>query len=270
MSYTNAEQVRHHLVIPYPVQDQIVDQPVTLAGSDYVRFYGGGVEAATLLVKSIQSVTPSRTDVTFIGGTVSIIAGPIVPGSVIVASDSSLGTLFQENLDYIVDFKTGSLTVKAGGALSANQAVTVWYLAYTLYAEGTDFSLSADRGELKRLSGGTIAPGETVYLDYQPRYVSVADEIVDNAVAMANAMVENDVDPDRQFEVDATLTAAATYRALEIVCRASASRELASGRAGDRIAAIWIKLAEGYSDRSEKLLRDFRPPYSGPNNPARS
>jgi len=94
------------------------------------------------------------------------------------------------------------------------------------------------------------ACGEAVWLDYQPVYVSVADEIVDNAVAMANGMVENELDPDRQFEVDPTLAAGATYRALEIVCRAAASRELSAQRGGDRMAATWLKLAD--------LLRPLR------------
>ena len=87
---------------------------------------------------------------------------------------------------------------------------------------------------------------------------------------MANGMVENEVDPDRQFEVDPTLSAAATYRALEIVCRAAAGRELASLRGGDRIAGAWIKLAEDYFARSGLLLRSFRPPYDGPRTPTRS
>jgi len=87
---------------------------------------------------------------------------------------------------------------------------------------------------------------------------------------MANGMVETEVDPNREFEVDPTLSAAATYRALEIVCRAAASRELAASRSGDRVASVWIKLADGYSERSELLLRGFRPPYESPRNPVRS
>jgi hypothetical protein len=189
---------------------------------------------------------------------------------VVVASDSSLGTVYQENTDYVVDYATGLLTVKAGGALTANQGVTVWMIVYGLYTESADFSVRADRGEIKRLTGGSIAVGETVYLDYVPVYVSVTDEIVDNAVSMANGIVENEVDPDRQFEVDPTLSAAATYRALEIVCRAAASRELASQRGGDRIAATWIKLADDHSQRSEMLMRSFRPPYDGPKSPVHS
>ena len=41
MSYTNTEQVRHHLVVPHPVQDRATDQPVTIEASESTGFYGG-------------------------------------------------------------------------------------------------------------------------------------------------------------------------------------------------------------------------------------
>jgi hypothetical protein len=76
------------------------------------------------------------------------------------------------------------------------------------------------------------------------------------------------VDPDRQFGADPALQAAATYRALEIICRAAAARELSSLRGEDRTAIAWMKLADAHAERSEHLLRLFRPPYAGPSAPA--
>lgn len=270
MSYTNAEQVRHHLITPFPVADQILDQAVLVPSTDYYRFYGGAVEPDSVRVKSIQNQTPQRIEVTLSAGVASCSTAPVVPGSVVVASDSSLGTVYRENVDYIVDCVSGILTTKSGGSLASDQTVTVWQVPFTLYVSGVDYSIAADSGEIRRLVGGTIAAGEMVWLDYRPVYVCVADEIINNAVAMANGMVENEVDPNREFEVDPTLAAAATYRALDIVCRAAASRELAAFRGGDRVATVWIKLADGYSERSELLVRSFRPPYDSPRNPVRS
>ena len=270
MSYTNAEQVRHHLITPFPVADQILDQAMIMPSSNSYRFYGGAVDSGSVRVKSLQSTIPQRIDVTLSGGTGSVGAAPILSGSVVVASDSSLGTVYRENLDYVFDYTSGRLSTKTGGALSASQSVTIWYVPFSLYSSGTDYSLTAASGEIRRLVAWSIAAGERVWLDYQPVYVSVAEEIVTNAVAMANGMVESEVDPNREFEVDPTLSAAATYRALEIVCRAAASRELAASRSGDRAATVWIKLADGYSDRAELLLRSFRPPFDSPRNPVRS
>ena len=267
MSYTSAEQVRHHLVIPFPIEDQVMDQPVTMSGSDYIRFYGGAVDAASFRAKSLRSRKPTRTTVAFGNGSAVITANTIVPGSVVVASDSSLGLVYVENVDYIVDYGSGTLAVKAGGALSSNHQVTVWFLPYALYEATSDYALDAAYGRIKRLAGGDIASGETARIDYRPVFVSVADEIVDNAVTMANGMIEQEVDPEGQYEADSALSAAATYRALEIVCRAAASRELASLRGADRVAAGWMKLSDDYATRSDLLLRNFRAPYSGPRAP---
>jgi len=159
------------------------------------------------------------------------------------------------------------VSVKAGGILTSSQQVTVWFLPYALYAATSDYTLDAAHGQIKRLAGGDIAPGETVRLDYRPVYVSVADEIIDNAVTMANGMIEREVDPEGEYEADTTLDTAATYRALEIVCRAAASRELASQRGADKVATGWMKLSDDYGTHSELLLRNFRPPVSGPRAP---
>ena len=270
MSYTSVEQVSQHLIIPYPIEEQVTEQPVTLPESAYVCFFGGGVDANSVRVKAVRSVTPSRTDIVLSDGAASMTAAMIVPDSVVVASDSSLGTVYVENVDYIVDYGGGRLSVKAGGRLTPGQTVSVWFLPYELYQEGSDFSLDAAGGRIRRLSGGTIAAGEKVRLDYRPVFVSVADELLENAVALANGMVQTEVDAEREFETNPSLSAAATYRALEIVCRAAASRELASGNGADRVASVWIKLADDYSVRSDRLLAGFRPPVTSPRNPQRS
>jgi hypothetical protein len=252
------------------VQETIRNQRLVLTGTEYVRFHGGRIDSSTLAVKSVQSAGPERTSVALVSGAASFAAGPVVPHSHLAASDSSGGILYRENVDYIIDYDTGTIAAKSGGVLTAGQTVVIWYYPFALYEAGADFSLNSDRGEIKRLATGAIADGETVWLDYEPVYLTVADEIIENAVAMANGMVESEVDPDRQFEVDPILGAAATYRALEIVCRAAASRELAAGGGGDKVALVWMKLADNHAGRADRLLNSFRPPYDGPRTPSRS
>lgn len=270
MSYTSADQVRHHLVTPYPLEDRVTDQRVVLDGIDSIQFYGGAVESSSLLVKSVHTNDPTRVSLTLNSQSTPFASGSILNGSVVVASDSSLGTIYIENIDYVIDYTAGTLAIKGGGSLSGGMQVSLWFVPFTIYQDETDYDLQADRGEIKRLAGGTIAAGETVYLDYVPIYVSFTDEIVDNAVAMANGMVENEVDPDGQFEADHTLSAAATYRALEIVCRAAASRELAGRRGTHQVALGWIKLADDFITKADRLMRAFHPPFDNPRPPVRS
>jgi len=270
MSYTNTELIRHHLVGAFPLAESIANQPLIFENDDYLSFFNGAVDESTLKVKSVQSNELIRTTVSLSSNPTSLTASPLAPGSVVVASDSSMGTVYVENADYAVDYSSGTMVLKSGGSLGGGQTVTVWYLAFTLYTEGSDFQVKADGGEIRRLTGGNIAAGETVYLDYSPIHDSYNEDVLDNAVAEANSLVEREVDPDGEFGADRTLQAAATYRALEIVCRTSAARELSSRRGEDRAALAWMKLADQYAENSEALLKGFRPPVTGPSSPVHS
>jgi hypothetical protein len=199
MSYTNAELIRHHLVGAFPLAESIANQPLVFESDDYLSFFSGAVDQSTLKVKSVQSNDLVRTTVSLSSNPTSLTASPLAPGSVVVASDSSMGTVYVENSDYAVDYFSGTIVLKSGGSLGGGQTVTVWYLAFTLYSEGSDYQVKADGGEIRRLTGGDIAAGETVYLDYSPVHDSYNEDVLDNAVAEANSLVEREVDPDGEF-----------------------------------------------------------------------
>ncbi len=267
MAYTTTQKVRQHLVTPFPLQQRVTDQPVCLQGTDYIRFYGGAVDESTVEVKSIQSHCPVRCVITLEAGATLFSSQPVVPGSVVVASDSSLGTVFVENVDYIIGYPEGVITSKAGGAIAADHSLVLWYLPYRRYTCHDDYLLRVDSGQIRRANGGAIADGETVFLDYTPVHACFTDELVDYAVVMANGMIEREVDPERQFETDTGLEAAATFKALEIVCRAAASRELTALGREDSIALAWMKLADSYELKAEQLVKAFRPPFDNPRFP---
>jgi len=270
VSYTNIDQVRHHLPSAGIVAERISDQKFTLSGNDYLTFYGGAVEDTSLLVKSVRNEALQRQTVTLAAEGNVLAAGPLVPGSVVVASDSSLGAVYVENSDYSVDYAAARLTVKDDGELSAGQTVAVWIALFTVYTSGVDYQVNFEKGEIRRLAGGDIASGETVYLDYRPVYRSFSDEILKNAVMEANGTVEREVDPEGQFGADPALVSAATCRALVIICRVAATRELTVAPGSERKAQIWLQLAETYAGQGDKLLKSFRSPYVGPSAPVKS
>ncbi|MDH3890919.1 MAG: hypothetical protein OEV49_07515 [candidate division Zixibacteria bacterium] len=270
MSYTNVELIRHHLVSAFPTAEQVVNQALYFKGDDYLPFFNGAIDGSVLKVKTLKSNSLSRSSITLGSSPVSVAASPIAPGSVVVASDSSMGTLYVENTDYAIDYSVGTIAVKSGGSLSVGQAVTVWYQTFATYTDGADYQVRVDSGEIKRVVSGEIIDGETVFLDYSPIYDSFNDDVLNNAVAEANSLVEQEVDPDGQFGADRTLQAAATQRALAIVCRTAAARELSSRRGEDRTALAWMKLSDQYAAGSEQLLNRFRPPAQGPSAPVHS
>ncbi len=270
MSYTNTDLVRRHLVERYPVQSQVINQAVVMAGDDEIVFYGGPIEESSLVVKSVRDRTPSRVIKVIEAGSTVISAGPVVSGSVTVASDSSLGTIYTENEDYVVDPSTAMLRLKSSGRLEAGMTVVIWYLAFVVYRKGVDYSVDAAKGTIHRLLGGEIASSEQVYLDYRPVYSSLDDDLLQAAVTEANGLIERAVDPDKQFGADPVLQMAASCRALEIICHTAVTRDLSSSLSNDRTASVWMKLADHYSARSDDLLRSFRPPVTNISKPTLS
>jgi len=267
MAYTSPELVRRHLA-SYPVSTRVYDQSLVFENDEYLAFFGGAVQEGTVLVKSIQSHQPTRSEFVVSAPTLVLDSSPLVPGSVVVASDASLGTVYMENVDYAADYAQGKLFVKGGGNLQTGQTITLWYQPYALYVEGVDYRVEPERGRIKRLVSGNIGVGETVYLDYAPVSGGYSDELVNTAVAEANGLVERAVDPDRRFGADPILQLAATYRALEIICRSSAIRILGSTPGSAKTAVAWMHLADVFADRANDHLSAYRPVFDGPNPPA--
>ncbi len=268
MSYTSVEQIRPYLSCDLPQGDQVRNLAVTLKGTEFVRFYGGAIDESTLVVKAARGGTHTRSTLTLSAGLNQIARDPITRDSVVIASDSSLGTIFVENEDYIVDYDNGTLEITSGSALDVGQTIAVWFCSQVRCTSGSDYQLNALRGEIRRIANGLIASGETVYLDFSPVYEDFTDELLAGAVLEANGLIERDIDPLGDFGADPMLGAAAASRALEIVCRAAAMRCLAGQRSDDKIALAWMKLADSHAARADQLIRSFRPPAINPATPA--
>jgi hypothetical protein len=267
MGYTSIEQVRPYLLVRLPLGDTVLDQAVQLPGTERVRFYGGGVASDSVRVKLVRSSEPIRRSIVVGGGPIVLSGAPIVPGSVLVAGDSSLGLIYTENVDYVVSYDGGTLTMVAGGALSDGMTIVVWHLPYVVATGSEDYTLYAETGEVQRRAGGMINAGETVRMDFRPQYLEFGDDLLASSVEEANGLIEREVDPDGSFGADRTLGAAATSRALEIICRAGATRDLAQGQDRAATAQVWLKLAETYGARADRLIQAFHPPVLEPSKP---
>ena len=267
MLYTSVEKVKQHLVSVFPIQERVTDHPAVLTGIDFITFFGGAIDDSTFVAKSVQSNELKRAVITLGIAATALPDSLLIRGTVVVASDSSVGTIYVENQDYIIDYSSGSISTKSGGALSAGQLVFVWYGNYVRYDDGSDFVVSAFDGRIRRTPNSGIASGETVYLDYSPIIDTYNDVIIQNAVDESNSLIEKTIDPDQQFGLEPWIQIAANYRAVETVSRASAARELSSQRGAYNVALAWLKLADEYARRADELIASFRPPVSGPSAP---
>lgn len=163
MAYTTTEIIQRHLASDCPVTDRVTDQPLTLAGTNPVRFWGGAVEPESVWVKSVQATQPERVAITVADDGALIAQTPIVAGSVVVASDSSLGSVYVENIDYTVDYTAARLYRKNGGAIAGGQNVCVWFIPYVLYAAEEDYRLDSQTAEIRRMAGGKWLPARPCF-----------------------------------------------------------------------------------------------------------
>jgi hypothetical protein len=261
MPYTTIEQVRSHLVTNAPLSRRVYDQAVLIDSNDPIPFFDGSIAAGTFVVKGIRTHTHVLQNAT-VAPSVGFSGSPVVPGSVVAANDSSLGLIYAESVDYVIDYAAGKLTPISTGSLVSGAGLTIWYLPYTVYVDVSDYHANLERGEIRRSTSGDIAIGETVFFDYSPVHLSIADSMALAAVTTANGLVERAVDPAGQFEADPMLGLAATYKALEILCRAAAARDLSFVPGQDRSARAWMQLAADYAARADSLLASFRPPIA--------
>jgi hypothetical protein len=267
MSYTNLETVRKHINFDEIPGGEKDDYPVTFVDLEWINLPGRGIVDNSVAVKAIKNYAPISEVITLGDGIVSLSSSRLVANSLTVASDSSLGTIYKENIDFSVDNTVGTISRLADGEIVSGSVVVVWYYYYSIYAEGVDYGINCQSGMIRRLPGGNIHPRQTVLVDYELTYNQLNDEDISEAVDEANAIVEKRIDPGRKFGADLTLQTAATCLAVSLVCRMAAISQLRSGDNGKQTASAWLGLAGSYRDDYKNLLKTFRPQTGGLTGP---
>ena len=269
MSYTNIELIKKHIEFIQPVSESIFNQLVVCNSNSGIKIFNGSILENSVKVKTINSTKPTKKTVTISEDSFAIHTTPIVRDSLICASDSSLGRLYTEHIDFVIDYQNAVCTIKAGGQLALTDTITFFFIPYSVYSENSDYKIDYPYGEIQRITTGNIQVGESLYIDYAPVYNNYTDDILTNAVTEANAIIERDVDPNKEFGADLVLQTAATYRTLEILCRSSAMRELIASSKKDNVNS-WLKLADMYLQRAENLVISFKSPYKPLQKPTHS
>ncbi len=267
MSYTNLETVRKHINLDEVPGGEKNDFPVTFTDLEWVNLPGRGIFENSVVVKAIKNYAPISEVVTLGDGVVSLSNSRLVANSMTAASDSSLGIIYKENIDFSVDNGRGTISRLIDGEIASGSIVVVWYYYYSTYTEGVDYSVNYQSGMIRRLPGGNIQPDQMVLVDYELTCNQLNDEYISEAVYEANAIVEKLIDPQKRFGADLTLQTAATCLAVSLVCRMAAISDLRFGDEGRQTAGAWLSLAESYRDDYRNLLKAFRPQASGLTGP---
>lgn len=263
MSFTTVEIVKKHILEKHIGIQQIESEPVRLVADTAVGLKYPPVYSGSDKVKAKEQNKPDYQTVDFSGlDEVTLNKPELIKDSVVVASDSSLGKIFKENIDYIVDYNEGVLTRLSSGEIPQEATVSVWYVPFRIYTRGQDYKINYNKGEITRLSGGDIESGQWVYVDYVSEYTFIDDEVIANAINEANEQVLNFIDSVYTSSSDKSLVVAETYLAVSIVCRIKAMEAISSGLK-DTVSSSWSVLAEQYKRDGYILLEKFTGSFGG-------
>lgn len=257
MPFTNAQLVRKHL-IEHSASGQAVENfPLKLAGAPAAKLPGAPVLAGSDKVKGKEEETPKQETVLLTPAGVQLQSTDLIPESVAAASDSSLGTVYIEQVDFAVDYAAGKIRRLLGGALTADTNVSVWYVPYRIYTRNADYKIDYGKGEVTRLAGGVIEEGQTVYVDFRPDPAFLGEEIIANAVAEAEAQVAARIDAAYVDSSETGLSAGATYLAVAILAQIKALEAMQAGVPSHQLSRSWAIMSNFYRKRAQEFLAPF-------------
>ena len=249
MSYTNKELVYFHINFDNQTAGKYKNLAIVMTGSDWIDLPGCNLSADSVAVKAVKVNAPSSEIIVPGDSAISLARSDLLACSVVVASDSSLGTIYIENVEYSIDYANGTISIISGGNIIPGTSLIVWYQHYSRYNEEVDYRIDYQSGKIKRLASGAIADNQTIYIDFHMNASQVGEEAIIEAVAEANSVIESMVDPEGRFGADLTLQTSATYLAVSIACRMLAIDEMKTNGANSTRSNSWLAVSESYRKR---------------------
>ena len=266
MSFTSPELVRAHLSGLRSGDITLTDTPVVLNGTQFAILpHSGLVENATV-VKALRSQDPHKENHSLTTDWLALTYGRLVPGSVLMATDESLTTIYTENIDYLVDTEAGRIRRIAGGGIGDGAAVVVWYDHFHVYTSGDDYTLDPSQGRLARTSAGAIAEGQTVLVDYIVSSGVISDDVMEQAIAEVSDAVLSLIDARYHEQPLPGVVIGETHWTVASVCRIRAAALLveapANASGAQAAARTWLELADRYEQSGRERLARFAAPVA--------
>jgi hypothetical protein len=258
MNLTGISQIRNHLYRLNVGEGEIRDRAIRLTLEGYTGLPHAHIVTGSETVKAIKNTIPTSESVILGSSPVSLAHQHPAIDTVVCASDSSLSLLYQENLDYMIDYPAGTISRIDGGSISEGAEVTVWYLYYHVYQRTQDYYIDYERGRMRRVSSGAIEEGQELLVDYQLGSSEFSDSEIEQCIMEAESEIVHLIDEAHKESTDPALQTAATCLAMSLLCRNSAGIT-ATGLGGtDSHSSVWMELARSYRDTAMRLLTWFR------------
>ena len=255
MAFTNIALVRKH-ILEYQLGTEIMENsPTQLTAADWIQLPHFSISAGSEKVKAKEQFSPTKEDVKINSEEwVNLSHSELILDSVVVASDSSLGKIYVENLDYSVDYEEGKIKSIVSGDIPDNVNVVVWYYFYKIYQKDSDYQIDSSNGKIKRIPSGQIEDGQWVLVDYKVEYGFLSDEVISNSILEANAQVLKFIDSSYYSSTEQSLVTAETYLAVSILCGIKVV-EATNSKTSE--SSAWENLSNSYRKKAYVILSDY-------------
>ncbi len=261
MSWTDKETVMAHLLALERKPTTVTDEAAKVSAEGKATLNHKGLVNGSETVKIELQLEPCyQANVALNDETwTSLSHAELMPGEVVVATDSGLETVYQTDKDYCFDAKTGKLRRIAGGGIGNGEAVQVYYRRYQPLVKDIDYSIDYAAGSLTRIPGGAMKLDTTVFVDYELTAAASVEALAEEAVTEAEDKIVRRLKSDYTAEsTDQGLVTGATELTLAILCRSLAAQALADGlTSAEGRSRGWRELADKYETAAWITLRPF-------------
>ena len=266
MPFTNVDLVKKHILQHQVGLTERENVLIKLSSSSPAQLPDRSLVANSEKVKGKEQIVPVQQSVNFsTGDTVQLPQNELIPETVVVATDSSLGKVFIENVDYHLDYNSGQITRLVSGSITAGSQVVIWYLFFRIYQNGVDYTLDHQKGEITRLVSGAIEEGRWVFVDYEVEFGFFSDDLIANAIVEADGEILSKLDSTYLESTEQNLISGETYQAVSILCNIKSVEALNQNLPGNQAKALsesWSIMAKTYRRQAEVLLSSYLKPGS--------
>lgn len=266
MSFTSPDLVRAHIANASFGDADVRNAPVILSGTSPSALPHAGLKAGSVTAKARRGSDPVRLSATLDNVWVILDHAQLMEDSVVVATDSSLGVIYIENVDYTVDYDNGRIKRIDTGTILSGQSIVVWYAHYHIYTEGDDFTVNYTSGQLTRRSNGDIADGQQVIVDYTVALGAVSDDLINQAISESGEAVLTLVSEPYHDSPSPGLVIGATHMAVAQLARMRAASVLADSTINSAIARAasqtWLEIATQYDRSAHTFLARYANPVT--------
>jgi hypothetical protein len=259
MGFTNLDLVKKHILEHHIGTTSFENIPFHLIGIGWLQLPHTRILSGSEKVKAKEQNSPTSESISFSSGggeTFQLSHGELIPDSVVVAKDSSLGQIYTENVDFSVDYDNGKITRINTGSIPRDVSAVVWYFYYRVYQKDTDYQMGYSNGKLKRLSAGVIEDGQWVLIDYQAEFSLLSDQTITQAIVEAEDKVLKFIDSAYKDSTDQSLVTAETYLAISILCNIKAMEVMTQASSLTQ-SKSWREMADTYRNQAYTLLAKF-------------